>query len=389
MRKVLSILLGLACLSGAAAQASEAPVARSVIIVAFEDTSSHDEARALIASTGGVMTGFLPEVGVGRVSVPVSAMDRLVRSPHIKSVDPLRTWQLLGTPTNDPLVELQWPLDMIGAFKAWKKEGRADPVSVAVIDTGVDRAHVDLEARVGDGFDFLAVDQDAFDDQGHGTHVAGIIAANVNNREGIAGTSRGAQIIPMKACTSGGSCPVFETYEAVVDATRRGANVINMSLGGAGPCSVIDQTIYDYAHQQGVLVVVSAGNSGQDENPVISPASCNYTLGVGAVNSKGMKAPFSSYGDFVDIAAPGVDVWSTVPPLTALLSPHLGYMPASGTSMASPFVAAAAAVLKGQHPEWGPDEIQQRLLSTAVDAGKRGRDDRYGEGILNLYKAVR
>lgn len=389
MRKALSILLGLACLSGATAQAAEGPVPRASIIVAFEDTASQADIGALLESAGGVMTDFIPEVGIGRASVPASAVDLVERSLHVKAVDPVRTWQLLGTPTNDPLIELQWPLDMIDAFKAWKKEGRSDPVSVAVIDTGVDRAHVDLEARVGDGFDFLAVDQDAFDDQGHGTHVAGIIAANVNNREGIAGTSRGAQIIPMKACTSGGSCPVFETYEAVIDSTRRGAKVINMSLGGAGECTLIDQTIYDYARQQGVLVVVSAGNSGQEGNPVITPASCNYTLGVGAVNSKGNKAPFSSFGDFVDIAAPGVDVWSTVPPLTALLSPHLGYMPGSGTSMASPFVAAAAAVLKGEHPEWGPDEIQQRLLSTATDAGKRGRDDRYGEGILNLYKAVR
>jgi subtilisin family serine protease len=357
--------------------------------VAFEDTTSRADIGLLLESTGGVMTGFLPEVGVGRMSVPTSAMDQVERSLHVKAVDPARTWQLLGMPTNDPLIELQWPLDMIDAFKAWKTEGRAEAVPVAVIDTGVDRAHVDLEARVGEGFDFLAVDQDAFDDQGHGTHVAGIIAANVNNREGIAGASRGAQIIPMKACTSGGSCPVFETYEAVIDSTRRGAKVINMSLGGPSPCTVIDQAIYDYAHEQGVLVVAAAGNSGQEDNPVISPASCNYTLGVGAINSKGMKAPFSSYGDFVDIAAPGVGVWSTVPPLTALLSPHLGYMSASGTSMASPYVAAAAAVLRGEHPEWGPDEVQQQLLSTATDAGKSGRDDRYGEGILNLYKAVR
>jgi subtilisin family serine protease len=312
----------------------------------------------------------------------------LVDAELVEKVEQSRDWHLMGVRPNDPLIGLQWPLRQIDAFRAWRYEKPKEKVSVAVIDTGVDQAHVDLEGRVVEGVDFLGIDQDPYDDNGHGTHVTGIIAANVGNRRGIAGLSRGAQLIPMKSCASAGNCPVFETYEAVVESVRRGAQIINMSLGGAGECSDIDQTVYDYARQQGVLVVVAAGNSGADHNPTISPANCDNTFGVGASDQKGHHASFSSYGDFVDIAAPGVEVWSTVPPLTSLTSSYLGYAAYQGTSMASPFVAAAAAVLKGLHPDWTPEQIQDRLTSTATAGGPRGRDDLFGAGILDLYKAV-
>ncbi|MEA2451450.1 MAG: thermitase [Actinomycetota bacterium] len=348
------------------------------------------EAAALASRLGAQVTGTIPELSLQRWSVPVGAAATLTASPLLAAVERERTLHVMGGGRpNDPLLDLQWPLRKVDAFKAWKYEESKNKVVVGVIDTGVDQSHPDLQKRLVDGFDFVAHDTDPYDDNGHGTHVSGIIAANVSNRVGIAGLSRGAQILPLKACTADGACGLFEIYGALVDGVRLGAEVINMSLGGAGECSSIDQTVYDYVRQLGVLVVVAAGNSGQDKNPVITPASCNFTLAVGAVDKHSRKAPFSSFGDFVDIAAPGVEVWSTLPPLVSLLTEHIGYGAESGTSMASPFVAAAAASLKGLHPDWTPEQIEQRLLESAVDAGKKGRDDMFGEGILNLLAALR
>ena len=276
------------------------------------------------------------------------------------------------------------------ATKAWRVgRKKLEPVDVAVIDTGVDATHVDLEDRVLEGFDFLELDDDAYDDHGHGTHVAGIIAASISNRKGVAGIAPNASIIPMKACTSGGACPPYETYLSVVDSVRRGADIVNMSLGGPLQCSEIEQALYQWVRDQGVLTVVAAGNSAGEGNPTISPANCDNTLAVGASDQKNKKAEFSSFGDFVDIAAPGVGIWSTLPPLVSISSRYIGYGPADGTSMASPFVAGAAAVLKGLHPDWTPEQIADRLMSTATDAGRKGRDDHFGKGILDLHAAVR
>lgn len=391
MRSMLVALLvaGLLLPATVRAASSDLPPTHTTVIVSYRADASLAGRQKLLAQVGGALTATIPEIAVEQVTLPLSSLTTLRESSLVRSVESRRVLHVMGRLPNDPLLKLQWPLRRLDAFRAWRFEERKTPVTVAVIDTGVDASHVDLQERVLDGFDFLDLDEDPYDDHGHGTHVSGIIAANTSNRKGIAGLSQGARIIPMKACTADGACPIFETYESVVDAVRRGAQVINMSLGGAGECSPIDQIVYDYAREQGVLVVVAAGNSGEEQNPVITPASCNFTTGVGAIDQKGLKAPFSSYGDFVDIAAPGVEIWSTLPPLRSLDSPHLGYGPASGTSMASPFVAAAAALLAGRHADWTPAQIEERLLSTAIDAGKRGRDDLYGEGILNLYAALR
>ncbi len=346
---------------------------------------------ALNARSGATVTGAIPEVGVQRVQVTGSALHVYETSPLVRAAQRPRTFRLMGA-TNDPLVQLQWGLKTVGAFDAWRiEDGKKSGVTVGVIDSGVDATHTDLKGKVEPGFDFLEMDADPYDDNGHGTHVSGIIAANVGNRRGVAGLAPGVSIIPMKACLAGGSCDPFAVWAGVVDATRRGADILNLSLGGAGECDDISQAVFDWVYDQGTLAVVAAGNSGTKKagNPTISPANCDRTLGVGATEVRGRRASFSSYGDFVDIAAPGQEIWSTYPPIASLTSEYLGYVAGSGTSMASPHVAGAAALLKARHPEWSPDKIQARLLATASDVGAKGRDDRYGEGILNLFAALR
>jgi subtilisin family serine protease len=296
----------------------------------------------------------------------------------------------MGAKLNDPLLKLQWGLRRVGASNAWHIEsGKKADVKVAVVDTGVDATHEDLAKRVLPGFDFVEMDEDTYDDNGHGTHVAGVIAANASNKVGIAGLSMGATIIPEKVCEAIGTCPIFGIYAGTIDAVVRGASILNLSLGGAGACSEIDQAVFDWVREQGVLTVVAAGNSAEDKNPTINPANCDNTLAVGAIDDRDRRAIFSSYGDFVDIAAPGVGIWSTVPPLVSLFSGHIGYASYQGTSMASPHVAGAAALLVARHPDWTPEQLEERLLSSAADAGKKGRDDFFGHGILNIFAALR
>ena len=390
MRRFWACALGLALLFPAAAAAgSTSAFDRTTMLVMFDEEASPQAREALHVSAGARVIDGIPQIDVERVSVTTTGAAVYRASGLVRAVEVPRDLHVMGG-AKDPLMRFQWGLRRIDANRAWTIErGKRTAVTVGVIDTGVDAAHTDLEGRVLPGFDFLDHDGDAYDDEGHGTHVAGIIAANEFNSKGIAGVSHGASIIPMKACRADGSCDLFAVYLGVIDAVVGGASILNLSLGGAAPCSPIDQAVFDWVHDRGVLAVVAAGNSGADGNPEITPASCDNTLGVGAIDQRGKKASFSSFGSWVDIAAPGVQIWSTLPPLVSIMSPYIGYAPLSGTSMATPFVAGAAALVKARHPEWSPDQIAERLTSTAVEAGTRGRDDRFGAGILDLFAALK
>lgn len=339
---------------------------------------------------GAVVTGTIEDVDLQRVVAPLGASTAYDASGLVRAVERPPTYRLFRGRPNDPLMRLQWGLRRVNAFDAWRIENaRGSGVLVGVIDSGIDATHPDLKNQFVEGFDFLEYDDDPYDDNGHGTHVSGIVAARTDNRRGVAGLAPGVKVIPMKACASAGNCDPFAVFAGAVDAVRRGAAVINLSLGGPGECSTIQQVVFDWVHDQGTTVIVSAGNEAEKGNPTISPANCERTLGVGAIDSTGRIAPFSSFGDFVDVSAPGVDVWSTLPPLASLWSPYSGYGPGDGTSMAAPFVAAAAALIVAEEPEATPDQIMDALISSARDAGPQGRDDRYGHGVLDARGALK
>jgi subtilisin family serine protease len=389
-RALLGALVAVLLMPQGVDASSAAPVERVTVLVMFEDSVGVAARAPLHVRAGGIVTGTLPEVSVDRVSVPALGVAIYEASPVVRAVEAPRTYRIFGRGSNDPLVGLQWGLRALNAFDAWRLEsGRKKDVSVAVLDTGIDATHVDLEGKVEEGFDYTELDEDTYDDEGHGTHVSGIIAANVGNRIGVAGLSPGASIIPMKVCEASGACLGFPILAAAIDSAQRGADVINMSLGGPGQCSEIEQAVFGWVRDQGTLAVAASGNQAQEGNPSIAPANCDNTLGVGAIDQRRHKAEFSSYGDFVDIAAPGVEIWSTYPPLASITSLYIGYASGSGTSMASPFVAAAAALVKARHPNWSPDRIEKKLMATATDVGPRGRDDLFGAGILNLVRALR
>ncbi|MGD0750899.1 MAG: S8 family serine peptidase [Anaerolineales bacterium] len=286
---------------------------------------------------------------------------------------------IADTIPNDPDWGNQYGLLAIHAPQGWDLNTGSSAVTIAIVDTGVDLDHVDLAGKIVPGFDFVNNNNHPQDDdaQSHGTHVAGIAAAETNNGIGIAGVSWGAQIMPVKVLNSGG----FGTYEnvaaGIVWAADHGAEVINLSLGGSMPSSVLKDAV-NYAYAKGVTLVAAAGNSGS--NSVLYPARYPHVIAVAATDSTNNRASFSNYGPEIDVAAPGVDIYSTN------LGDNYGYL--SGTSMAAPFVSGLVAILRGIPGNVSPDQITQEIEISALDLGTPGKDDYYGYGLIQMDAAL-
>jgi thermitase len=249
-----------------------------------------------------------------------------------------------------------WGIRKIQAPAAWDKARGKSSVLVAVIDTGVDYNHPDLQGIVVKGPDVSNGDGDPMDDHGHGTHVAGTIAAR-SNGEGVVGVAFGVKVLAIKALDEDGSGPEDGIARAVDAAVRNGAKVINMSLGGPDDAWALRDAVAR-ATRAGVLCVVAAGNDG-DTRPDY-PAANPEALAVGATDTSDKRAYFSNYGDYVQIAAPGVGVYSTM---------RRGrYDMLSGTSMAAPHVAGAAGLLLSANAGLSVSKLKKLLVENGDSA---------------------
>ena len=271
----------------------------------------------------------------------------------------------------------------IGAPAAWDVTTGSKNVTVAVVDSGVDRSHPDLFANLVPGYDFAYDDADPTDYEGHGTHVAGIIGARGNNGTGVTGVAWDASLMPLQALDADGAGYVSDIAAAYTYAGTHAARIVNASLGGSSP----SQSEYDaIRNAPNVLFVVAAGNDGRsnDSRPTYP---CAYDLPnilcVAATDNTDHLASFSNVGrSSVDIAAPGVDIYST------LRCDSYGWM--SGTSMAAPEVSGTAALVLAAHPTYSVAELRSRLISTAdpLPYGDAGRINSGNGGRLDVAKAV-
>lgn len=307
-----------------------------------------------------------------------------------------------STSPNDPRYAEQWNFQMVGAEAAWKRS-RGTGVVVAVIDTGVSGTSSGKGQACRDfgsttftaGYDFVNRDTDPYDDHGHGTHVAGTIAEATNNSEGVAGLAYGATIMPLKVLSASGSGTSADIADAIRWAADKGANVINMSLGSPFPDAVI-RSACTYASKKGVVIVAAAGNSGKQG--VGYPAAYSECIAVSSVGPSGKLAGYSSWGKQVALAAPGGDIggYSDRDESAGILqNTNLpvefggqgdGYYAFQGTSMASPHVAAAAALVMAQGIK---DPVKVRKALTESAARVTGGDvKKYGAGILNVDNAT-
>jgi subtilisin family serine protease len=335
--------------------------------------------------------GALPALGVQVLVLPTTARAAataasLRSQPGVQWAEVDTAVHAMRTP-NDPMFQQQWALTTVHAPAAWDAEtGRRNHVVTAVLDTGVDASHPELLGHIRAGGDFIDGDANPADEFGHGTAVAGVIAASANNKLGVAGISWGTTVLAERVLGTDGSGSMCTVAAGIVDAVDAGAKVLNLSLGGAGDaCPLITSKALEYAHDHGALVVVSAGNDAQHGNPVDYPAGCAGALAVGATDPRDRKAAFSEHGPQVDITAPGVQILTT----SWEKGDQHGFAFDSGTSLSAPIVSGAAALLFSRLPDWTPDQVRARLLATAQDKGKRGRDDYFGAGIVDIGRALR
>jgi type VII secretion-associated serine protease mycosin len=287
---------------------------------------------------------------------------------------------LVGAGENDPMRAQQWALDRAPFEWAWSTT-RGAGVIVAVVDTGVDAAHEDLGSVVLPGIDYIDPSRDGrFDPAGHGTHVAGIIAARVNNARGIAGAAPDVRILPVRVLDADGSGVSSNVAAGIIWAADHGARVINVSLGG-GPSSGV-QIAIRYALTKQAVVVAAAGNNGASGNTPVYPAAYPEAIAVGAYDQNRAQAAFSNRSAYVDVSAPGNEILST------WSSSSRSYAVASGTSMATPYAAAEAALVTAANPKLSAGSVTSIMEATARDAGSPGFDPSFGHGQIDPLAAV-
>jgi subtilisin family serine protease len=330
----------------------------------------------------------------------------LSQNPDVMYAGPNYIARIMVTP-NDLLFREQWALNNTGqkidvpgapsgkaqadikATTGWEEtKGSAETV-VAIIDSGIDFEHPDLKNKtVSRGRDFANEDWDATDDNGHGTYVAGVAAADTNNDEGIAGVAWNCLILPVKVADKEGIAFYSDLIDGILWAADNGADVINLSLGGDQP----DDSLRDalrYAHDKDVVVAAAAGN---DNTAVFYPAAYDaYCLAVAATDYNDERTDWSCFGPEVDVAAPGEFVLGTYPTYMTDMTAYLPYAFGSGTSASTPHVAGLAALIKGLKPWLTADEIMDviRFSSDDVNSGEHsGRDDYIGYGRINMEKAL-
>lgn len=294
---------------------------------------------------------------------------------------------------NDPSIkqDVMWGVKAIHADQAWDTTQGDSRIKVAVIDTGVDMTHPDLIDNLDtqNSANFLESGRAVIDDFGHGTHVAGIVAAVGNNAQGIVGVAFKTKVMAIRVLGVDGSGSMLDVIDAINYAVAKGCKVINMSLGSPDRSELESRAIQD-AVAKGVVVVAAAGNEATTGNYTEYPASYPGVVSVGAVGPDLKRAPFSNFNSEITLVAPGVDIYSTLPTRFGKDNPY-GYL--SGTSMAAPMVAGVAALVLAVHPTWTPDQVVTRLKKScqnlAVGDDTPDYSPFFGDGLIDASQAVR
>jgi thermitase len=371
------------------------------VLVRFATGAGAFRAVANLAAKGLEIAGEIPSLDIQRVAVPpgqeLTWVEELRGDPDLIFVEPNYLAGAAETIPDDPHYTEQWDLPRIRAPEAWDFT-TGDDLIIAVIDTGVDLDHPDLVGKLwinadeipdndldddgngyvddSHGWDFVNDDAVPQDDYWHGTHVAGIAAAETDNGQGIAGVSWGARIMPLKVLNASGDGNYADVASAMVYAADNGARILNLSLGGEGYSAALAEAV-DYARERGCLLAAAAGN---ESGAVLYPAANDGVLAVVATTRWDGRWYGSNHGPEVDAAAPGVDIYST--------TLNDAYSSATGTSAAAPHVSGLAALVWSVRPHLTNEEVSRVITETARDLGAPGWDEFYGWGRIDACQAV-
>jgi thermitase len=373
---LLALALGL-CISFPAIAGETGYWARGRILVETRAGLGEGEFNKILARHGGKSAARMKKINVHVIKLPAGADERVAAeilklNPHIKSaeVDKLIAPEQVG---NDTYYKSAWHLPKIQAPTAWDSS-LGTGVTIAILDSGVDGAHPDLAGKLVPGWNFYDGNSNTSDVYGHGTKVAGSAAAASNNGVGVTGVAWNAKIMPVRISDTAGYAFFSTIAEGIYWAADNGAKVVNISYSVQGSTSV--QNAANYLRSKGGIVVNSAGNSGALDTTLAN----NALISVSATGSTDAKASWSSFGDYVDVAAPGAGIWTT--------TRGGGYASVSGTSFSSPVTAGVIALMMSANPALRPTELESILKSTAVDLGSAGSDREFGVGRIDAAAAV-
>lgn len=304
---------------------------------------------------------------------PVSLPDDTERKPATNQRKADQTFSKLDiTGEQQTEQKIDWGVERTNAPYVWKNGLTGKGIKIAILDTGVNRTHPDL--KIKKGASFVSYTTNFEDDNGHGTHVAGIIAAQ-NNNYGTVGMVPDAEIYVAKVLNQDGNGLQSNILKGIEWAMQQNVDIINLSVGGSASTTAFENTLKK-AYDQGILIVAAAGNNREKGIGVEYPAALPSVIAVGAIDKNDNHASFSAEGNEVDVSAPGVDIYSTYLNGT--------YELMTGTSMASPHVVGHLALLKESHPNLSHLEIRKLLEKQTVDLGEAGRDPKYGYGRIEL-----
>jgi subtilisin family serine protease len=324
-------------------------------------------------------------------------MSKHILTKHIlegneKSINRKGTKHILGFPVirtimRDELEQIPWGVQKINSEYVWETcKSKGKEIKIGIIDTGIDKNHPDLKDNVKGGYNFLELDDtdDILDDNGHGTHVAGVIAA-LANQTGIIGVSPEASLYGVKCMDSEGIGEDYNIVKGINWCVENKMDIINMSFGDV-ETSKAEKDALDNAIENGVVLVAAAGNSGVGKDTIDYPAKHDDVIAVGATNKKDKRASFSSMGPKLEVMAPGEDILSTTPG---------SYFAYSGTSMACPHVVGEIALLMSYNSELRNDSDRVTKIRQIIDSGvlhlgigtTGGRNLQFGFGRVDAKKA--
>ena len=337
-----------------------------------------EDFKGLLRRNGGHSKGTIGSLRVHVVEVPVHAEEAvaaaLAHNPGIKFAEKDMLLAPTATLANDPNYSGAWHLGTLNAPVAWDSS-RGDGVTVAVLDTGVDASHPDLQGQLVPGWNTYDNDADTSPLCSHGTSVAGIVAAASNNAIGVTSIAWNTKIMPMRVVGPDCWASASALAGAMSWAADRGARVASMSFANVSGSSTVTSGA-NYMRSKGGVVFAAAGNTGGASSIAPNPAM----MVVSATDPNDSLRSFSSYGDFVDLAAPGGGIWTT--------KSGGGFGTFGGTSSSTPVAAAVAALVIAANPSLTPDDIENVLASSSVDLGTPGKDSYFGDGRLDAAAAV-